>query len=151
MVKIFHQTSNLHNIFQIPDYMDEILLRFPHIFGAIIGNLDDKDLTNCRLVSKLWKNGIDTDRCLYKGIINKLILKANSDKENDENIQKFGEEGAKELAEAKAVESAAKAKNWKPFLLKAPLDILMEIPKMLLGLGLGKHESDKKNPNLFIF
>ena len=114
--------------------MDDILLRFPHVFGAIISNLNDKDLTNCRLVSKTWKNGIGNNKCLYQRFISKLI-NSNSNKERARD-----EEEAKYLEETNAVKAASKAKNWKQFLLKAPVDILKEITKGLIVCGFGKHE-----------
>ena len=39
--------------------MEDIILIFPHIAKQIFEKLDNKDLTNCRLVVKSWKNFID--------------------------------------------------------------------------------------------
>ena len=103
--------------------MGDISLRFPHVFGAIICKLDDKDLTTYRLVSKTWKNSIDNNKCLHLRIINKIISNSNSI---------YGNDKAPKEKEAMAVASAAKAKNWKHFLLKAPIDVLKEISEGLL-------------------
>ena len=98
--------------------MSDISLRFPHVFGAIIRKLDDKDLATYRLVSKAWKNSIDNNKCLHLRIINKIIS-------NSKTI--YGNDKAPKEKEAMVVASAAKAKNWKHFLLKAPIDVLKEI------------------------
>ena len=116
--------------------MEDILLRFPHVFGAIISNFDDKDLTNSRFVSKTWKNSIDNDRCLQQRIINKLV-NANEDG-HKKSGHHFDEEESKYWEETNAVVAAAKAKNWEPFLSKAPLEYLKEITKELLDKGFGK-------------
>ena len=111
--------------------MDDILLRFPHVFGAIISNFNDKDLTNSRLVSKTWKNSIDNDRCLHQRIIKKLVNAKEAG--HNKSGHHFDEEASKYWEETNAVVAAAKAKNWEPFLSKAPLDILKEIKNPLIN------------------
>ena len=39
--------------------MEDITLIFPHITKLVFEKLDNKDLANCRLVVKSWKNFID--------------------------------------------------------------------------------------------
>ena len=45
--------------------MEDFNLRFPHISHQIFGNLNNQDLTNCRLVRKSWKDCIDGKKILW--------------------------------------------------------------------------------------
>ena len=60
--------------------MDDIWKRFPHIFGTVLGFLDDKSIANSRLVNKTWKDSIENDKTIWNRIISKkLIHEENSD------------------------------------------------------------------------
>ena len=41
------------------DIMDEIFLRFPHLDEQIFEKIDNKSLTNSRVVQRSWHNFID--------------------------------------------------------------------------------------------
>ena len=120
--------------------MNEILCRFPHVFGAINSNLNDKDLANFRFVSKTWKNSIDNDKCLHQRIINKLVNVKEADKESG-NIR--DEEKAKYWAETNAALAGVKDKNWTSFLTKAPIDVLKEITNGLLRNGFVENKKNE--------
>ena len=49
--------------------MEDIILIFPHIAKQIFEKLDNKDLTNCRLVVKSWKNFIDEQNLPWTRIV----------------------------------------------------------------------------------
>ena len=49
--------------------MEEIFLRFPHIGEKIMDQLDNTNLTNCRLVDLFWRKSIDNQKLLWMRII----------------------------------------------------------------------------------
>ena len=51
--------------------MDEIFLRFPHIGSQIFNELDDKELTKCRTVNKIWCKFIDDENIPWNRILSK--------------------------------------------------------------------------------
>ena len=57
--------------------MDELSLRFPHVFQQIVDNLEDKSITNCREVSSLWYFSIDNQRTPWIRGIKKYIQCSN--------------------------------------------------------------------------
>ena len=71
--------------------------RYPHILFNIVGYLDNKSLTNCKLVNKTWRHCIDNNITIWRRIIAKMSI-------NEENSNK-----------------------WKHLLDKIPFDIIKEI------------------------
>ena len=55
--------------------MEELILRFGHITKQIFSNLDDKSLSDCREVSKSWRNFLDGQKFLHIRIIQSHIEK----------------------------------------------------------------------------
>ena len=53
--------------------MEEIFLRFPHIGEKIIDQLDNTNLTNCRLVDLFWRKSIDNQKFLWMRIIHESL------------------------------------------------------------------------------
>ena len=51
--------------------MEDLLLRIPHIPEQIFGYLDSKSLTNCREVSRSWKEFIDNKQIIWTRILDK--------------------------------------------------------------------------------
>jgi len=49
--------------------MEDIIGRFPHIAKQIFEKLDNKSLTNCRVVSKSWQEFIDNRKLLWIRIV----------------------------------------------------------------------------------
>ena len=49
--------------------MEDIILIFPHIAKQVFEKLDNKDLANCRLVVKSWKNFIDQQNLPWTRIV----------------------------------------------------------------------------------
>ena len=49
--------------------MEEIFSRFPHLGDAIMDQLDNTDLTDCRLVDRIWRNFIDNQKLQWMRII----------------------------------------------------------------------------------
>ena len=77
--------------------MDDIWIRYPNILATVLGYLDNKSLSNCRQVNKIWKNCIANNKIIWHRIITKnLVLESNID-------------------------------SWKHILYKIPLDIIKEI------------------------
>ena len=58
--------------------MDEIMIRFPVLFQAILKELDNKSLRKCRKVNKEWQNFIDNERF----VLFRKIQKYHSNMEN---------------------------------------------------------------------
>ena len=54
--------SSIKISFQTLGLMDNLGLRFPRIFGTVLGFLDDRSFVNCRLVNKTWRDCVDNDR-----------------------------------------------------------------------------------------
>ena len=55
--------------------MDEVLLRFPLIGLEIFQQLDDKNLTRCREISKTWCKFIDNHGIILRRKIKKYLCK----------------------------------------------------------------------------
>ena len=53
--------------------IEDLCLRFPHLRGMIIENLDNNSLGVCRLVNKRWMNFIDNDKMLWYRMIEKHL------------------------------------------------------------------------------
>ena len=53
--------------------MEEIFSRFPHIGEKIMDQLDNANLTDCRLVDGFWRNFIDNQKLLWMRIIYKSL------------------------------------------------------------------------------
>ena len=49
--------------------MEEIFSRFPHLGGAIMDELDNTALTDCRLVDRIWRSFIDNQKLPWMRII----------------------------------------------------------------------------------
>ena len=50
--------------------IEDFLLRFPHIAEQIFEQLDNRSLTKCRGVSKLWRRFIDVRNLAWIRIVN---------------------------------------------------------------------------------
>ena len=51
--------------------MEDLFIRFPHIAQQIFENLDNKSLTNCREVTRSWKQFIDNKKLTWFRICEK--------------------------------------------------------------------------------
>ena len=49
--------------------MEEIFSRFPHLGEAIMDQLDNTALTDCRLVDRIWRSFIDNQKLQWMRII----------------------------------------------------------------------------------
>ena len=49
--------------------MEEIFSRFPHLGEAIMDELDNTDLTECRLVDRIWRSFIDNQKLPWMRMI----------------------------------------------------------------------------------
>ena len=52
--------------------MENILCTFPHIFQKILDKLDQKSLTDCRLVEKSWLYFVDNSKSNWIRMIKEL-------------------------------------------------------------------------------
>ena len=58
--------------------MEDLCLRYPHIFEMILSNLDNQTLASCRSVSKQFSVSIEDGKILWIRIIQKQISKIQS-------------------------------------------------------------------------
>ena len=56
-------------------FLDEMMLRFPHIIQDVLEELDNKSLTKCREVSRSWCSFLDEQKFMNIRIIKKIIAK----------------------------------------------------------------------------
>ena len=55
--------------------MEEAFLRFPHLSERIFDSVDDKSLTDCKVVSKSWHVYLDAQKFLETRIIKSMLIK----------------------------------------------------------------------------
>ena len=61
--------------------MEELFLRFPHIGEKIMDQLENADLTDCRMVNPFWKSCIDGQKVVWMRVIYQW-LEINQDWQN---------------------------------------------------------------------
>ena len=54
-----------------PPFLDEVLLRFPHLGEKIFNSLGNKSFARCREVNRVWNNFFEDQRLQWVGIIQK--------------------------------------------------------------------------------
>ena len=74
--------------------MDEIMIRFPVLFQAILKELDNKSMKKCRKVNKEWQNFIDNERFL---LFRKIQKYHSSMEEFYEQWKKVTQNASKEI------------------------------------------------------
>ena len=55
--------------------MEEIVVRFPKVSKLIFNNLDDENITKCKIVSRSWNSFMKKERFFWIRIIEKYMNK----------------------------------------------------------------------------
>ena len=80
-------------------FVDEMMLRFPHILKDIFEELDNESLASCRKVSQSWCNFIDNSKYYWIRHIKKCVNKHTFWKQWNQVLKKLPTKDTKELSE----------------------------------------------------